>query len=90
MMAPRDILMVSKRGYYENGVFDVCTSIDSPAFPETSGVVRAKVMLGGYLVEPIIMDEEGNIAKVTSISESNFGGSIPVSMLKSLAVKHVP
>ena len=90
MMAPRDILMVSKRGSFKEGLFDICTSIDSPAFPESSGIVRAKVMIGGYFVEPIEMDSEGNIAKVTSVSESNFGGSIPVSMLKSLTVKHIP
>lgn len=88
--APRDLLLISKSFRLDNSMIEVSTSIDSPIFPETKDIVRAKLHLGGYYIVPIDKDLDGNLCTVISVSQASFGGSLPKSMLKKMSVKLIP
>lgn len=90
MMTQRDLLVVSKMVQIGDAWADICSSIESTEFPETKNRIRAKVELGGYYIEPIQPDEHGNISRCMSISETDFGGKVPKTMLRNFTVKYVP
>jgi hypothetical protein len=89
-ISSRDLLIISK-SYQKDGVWvDTSTSIDSALMPASKNHVRAKLVLGGYVVRPLENDPKGNLASVISYSESSIGGSLPKSMVKKLSASAVP
>lgn len=88
-ISSRDLLIISKT-FSEDGVwYDVSGSIESGMIPISKVHVRAKLILGGYIVKPF-NDSKGNRAKVISFSESSIGGSLPKSMVKKMSASAVP
>lgn len=90
MMSQRDMLVVSKLTPLGAGWLEVCSSIESPMFPERKSVVRARVSLGGYYIDSIEPDLNGNVSHCVSINETDFGGSVPKRMLLNFSIKHIP
>mmetsp|Transcript_23565 Transcript_23565/g.41767 ORF Transcript_23565/g.41767 Transcript_23565/m.41767 type:complete len:271 (-) Transcript_23565:26-838(-) len=89
-IASRDLLIISKT-FCEDGVwYDASSSIDSAMMPISKTHVRAKLVLGGYVVKPLINDPKGNLASVISFSDSSIGGSLPKSMVKKMSASAVP
>jgi START domain len=89
-MAPRDVLIVGQQIRVDDGWVDVSTSIDSSLVPETTSIVRAKVILAGYYMKAIPKDDHGNLTEVISISEANFGQSLAVGIVKSMSTNLTP
>jgi len=90
MTAQRDMLVVTKLSKTNQGWLDVSTSIDSSLLPACDNVVRARLAIGGYFMQPMTKDSEGNITQVFSLSEAYFGGNFPKSMIKKMSVTMVP
>lgn len=90
MMAPRDTLIVGQQICSDKGFVDVSTSIVSSIVPESNNVVRASVSLAGYYIQPITKDDDGNVTKVVSVSEANFGQSLAGSMVKNMSISLTP
>lgn len=84
-VSPRDFIIASKLEHLQGSLLDISTSVESPVYPPDSVIVRARLIYGGYYIEPIQRDEDSNITKVVSISETDFGGNLPKSMVKSMA-----
>jgi hypothetical protein len=89
-MAPRDVLIVGQQLHLEDAWVDVSTSINSSLVPETTSIVRAKVVLAGYYMQTIPKDESGNITLVTSVSEANFGQSLASGIVKNMSTNLTP
>jgi hypothetical protein len=89
-IASRDLLIISKT--YQDGDtwIDASTSIDSPMMPANKSHVRAKLVLGGYIVKPLVNDPSGNLSRVVNYSESCIGGSLPKSMVKKMSATAMP
>jgi hypothetical protein len=89
-MAPRDLLIVAQHSRLEDAWVDVCTSITSSIVPETTSVVRAKMIVGGFYMQEIPTDEHGNVTLVINVSEGNFGQSLGTSLVKSMSTNLAP
>mmetsp|Transcript_16630 Transcript_16630/g.29925 ORF Transcript_16630/g.29925 Transcript_16630/m.29925 type:complete len:272 (+) Transcript_16630:45-860(+) len=84
-VSPRDFIIASRLEQLPGTLFDISCSVDSPAYPPDNVVVRARLLFGGYYLETIPQDEDKNVTKVVSISETDFGGNLPKNMVKSMA-----
>jgi len=90
VMSPRDCVLASKILKIHNGVLMVNTSCEHSDYPECKDPIRAKIDVGGYYIEPIEEDEEGNKSKVVNITIGNFGGSVPKAMVKKVTANSIP
>lgn len=89
--AARESLLASKRIKIRKNYLDLNMSVDSDKFPVQDGNVRVHVKLGGYFVESIPRDSEGNICLVTAISCADFGFSPALAQLtRKLAATAIP
>lgn len=89
-ISSRDLLLISKT-FCEDGVwYDASSSFESPTMPVSRAHVRAKLLIGGYVVKPLHDDPKGNLASVISFNESSIGGSLPKSMVKKMSATAVP
>jgi hypothetical protein len=84
-VSPRDFVIASKFERLPGSLLDISTSVESHLYPTNSAAVRARLLFGGYYLETIGQDEQSNITRVVSISETDFGGNLPKSLVKSMA-----
>jgi hypothetical protein len=84
-ISPRDFVIASQVERLPGAILDLSTSVESVMYPVDPAVVRARLLFGGYFVESMQRDEDSNITKVISISETDFGGNLPKNMVKSMA-----
>jgi hypothetical protein len=77
IISKRDFVVVSTRHRDEKtGIHYVATrSFDLPEHPEISGVVRAKVLISGFIIRPHPDDE--NKCEMVTIMHFDLGGSVP-------------
>lgn len=59
---------------------DVSVSIESPAYPPQSDIIRIYMRAGGYYLE-----KTADGTRVTAISEMNFGGMMPAAMVMRMS-----
>jgi len=64
----REAVVATKKHEYGKGVIDFSTSVETEEVPENGDHVRVAVHTGGYYVEPIPTDEQGNITMVMGVS----------------------
>ena len=48
------------------------------------------MIIGGYIIQPIETDEEGNITEVTCISKANLKVSMPQQLMKNFTANEIP
>lgn len=90
MISSRDLLIISKT-FCEDGVwYDASSSIEYDMVPVSKAHVRAKLVLGGYIIKPLDNDPSGNLSSIVSYSESSIGGSLPKSVVKKMSAATVP
>lgn len=91
MISARDALIVCQKMKIGDSIIDFCTSVESEAFPVSNDIVRMQLYVGGYYLEPIPKDENGNITIVTSISHVNVGITPAMSkIVRKLASTNIP
>ena len=90
MVTQREALQATTYKQIGNNWVDVSTSVESSEFPETEKPIRIKSKIGAYFLQPLENDPEGNLTSVTSLTETNFGGSIPTGLVKRLSIQTVP
>jgi hypothetical protein len=61
----------------------IATSSCNYPYPETKGVVRAEIFVGGYIIEAI---DEGR-TQITYIADADLKGSIPGLIKNTLSAK---
>jgi hypothetical protein len=84
-ISPRDFVIASQLERLPGAILDLSTSVESVMYPVDPAIVRARLLFGGYFVESMQRDEDSNITKVISISETDFGGNLPKNMVKTMA-----
>jgi hypothetical protein len=84
-VSSRDFIIASKLERLPGSLLNISASVESPLYPTNSVAVRARLLFGGYYLETIGEDEQSNITRVVSISETDFGGNLPKSLVKSMA-----
>ena len=82
-IAQRDMLVATKV-FRSNGIHLVSVSTQHSTVPLNDGIVRIDVKLAGYHTLSIAKDSLGNITRVFSILEADFGGSVPKSIIKKI------
>lgn len=90
-ISSRDVLLACKKTRDGKAYCDISTSIESAEFPLEKDIVRMQIYVGGYYLEPIPRDENGNITRITSVTHINVG--LPVAMSKAirkLATTNIP
>ncbi|CAG9326045.1 unnamed protein product [Blepharisma stoltei] len=81
-ISARDVLLVCRKFKDGKNWCDLSTSVESENYPVDKDVVRMQIFAGGYYLEPMEKDENGNITKVTSVSHINVG--LPPAMSKAV------
>jgi hypothetical protein len=72
VMSQREVLTASKK-FQEGGIwYDVATSVESNDYPIKPDIVRAKVFMSGYILEPV-QTPTGIQTKITSINHGDYG-----------------
>ena len=90
MMAQREMLTAHKK-FHESGIwYDVSTSVELSEYPIKPDIIRAKVFMAGYILEPI-QTPSGIHTKVTSINHGDYGlNSAAKKMFKSFMSSTFP
>lgn len=83
---PRDLLILSSYRNYKGSKCEFSQSIQSLHYPERDDAVRAKLEIGGMVVQAV----DANSCKVTSISETDLGGALPKMIVKKLSTHSFP
>lgn len=81
VISSREALLATKRYRTKGKIFEVTQSVKSPAYPEQEDPVRITMRIGGFLAEGMVPDVNGNMTKVTGISQIDFKLAQTVSNL---------
>lgn len=85
-VSARDLIVLSCYRKFKGAMCEVSQSVRSPEYPETSACIRATLHIGGFHIQPI----DDNSCRVTSISETDLGGSLPKMVVKKMAALAFP
>ena len=88
-VSPRELLVLNRQQKQGDVWIDVSTSFQSVEYPIVPNYIRAHLYIGGYIIEPY-QDQNGNQSKITNIMQADFGGSLPVAMLKKMIAMTLP
>ena len=80
VVSKRELLVACRTVPLGDSVLDVSCSVETEEIPVAEDVVRARLHLGGYHVQPC---EAGT--KITAISVMDFGGAVPKPVLKRMS-----
>ena len=79
----RDFVTINQTRYLGDGKFVVLSkSITTPLCPEVNGIVRAQLILGGFIISPTGPNNASS--NVIYITQANLNGYIPSSIQKSM------
>lgn len=85
-VSARDLLIVCKTTTNQaEDWLDISCSVVSDHFPPSSDVVRAVLVLGGYSFQ-----RDGTEWQVRSVTDLQFGGSVPKALVKQISAASVP
>lgn len=89
-VAPRDLLIATKIMRMGESWVVVNTSVDLESYPEKEGIVRSKVLVSGYFLEPLLSGS--NIQTlVTQISLGDYGlGSAMKNLFRNFTATNIP
>ena len=90
LLAQRDLVYISKTFSVGEAWVDVCSSVDIQEVREVKDVVRMKLYMGGYFVQPLPSHLGKMTSKVVCVSECDFGGSIPKAIVKKVSAITIP
>ena len=86
--ASRDFVFVARSSQLQNGTCVVASkSVDSELVPPLKNFVRARVLLGGWIIRP--SSQNSNRSLVTYIIHLDLGGSVPM-WIKKLVMEDQP
>lgn len=88
-ISPRELLILNRQHRQGDVWMDISTSFQSSEYPMNPSYIRAHLYIGGYIIEPC-QDENGNQTKITNIVQADFGGSLPINMLKKMTALTLP
>lgn len=89
-ISSRDLLLLNTQGQHGEAYYEASSSIEIDEYPITKTHIRANVILAGYYITPITDDSGAEHSKVVNFSESKFGGSLPIGMVKKASASAVP
>lgn len=78
----REFICVSGKEITPSKIYIATTAVAYP-YPESKGVVRGEVFVGGYIIEKI----NDNVTQVTYFSDADLKGSIPGMVKNTLSAK---
>lgn len=84
-VSARDLLIVCKTTCSGQDWLDVSCSVASEQHPPGKDVVRAVLVIGGYSFQ-----RKGEEWEVRSVTELQFGGSVPKALVKQMSAASVP
>lgn len=89
-ISSRDLVLLSTQGQHGDSLYEASSSIEMEEFPVNKSHIRAKMHLGGYFLTPVKVDSGEVHCKVVNFSESNVGGSLPMSLIMKMSATAIP
>eukprot|EP00359_Climacostomum_virens_P010452 CAMPEP_0204904886 /NCGR_PEP_ID=MMETSP1397-20131031/5112_1 /ASSEMBLY_ACC=CAM_ASM_000891 /TAXON_ID=49980 /ORGANISM="Climacostomum Climacostomum virens, Strain Stock W-24" /LENGTH=222 /DNA_ID=CAMNT_0052073711 /DNA_START=129 /DNA_END=797 /DNA_ORIENTATION=+ len=86
----RDLVLLSTQGKDGESYYEASASVDIDEYPASNAHVRARMLIGGFFIIPVQVEGGAEHSRILNFSESNIGGSMPMSFIKKMSASAIP